>query len=1745
MADLDHCQGPTIEVHSGDTPTVRLEVRDDHAGRAVTSREIAPKDLVVVSLGDSVASGEGSPLRDQSGTAEVAWTDRSCHSSPYAGPALAAKQLEDADPHTAVTFVQLACSGAAIVDTFDDPSHRKGPGDADDPSTGGVKDAYAGVEHAKTCDSPGTPCPSQRPSQLTQMQQLLGPRDADAVLVSVGANDVRFSGTLKSCLLPPIALPGLINGCNDGAAAGEHDSRMDELPARYQQLANGFDAASVDPATVHITEYFDPTGDKYGVSNLRCVGKPEGLPALDVPTAGLWALASNVDLITDSEAIWARSHVVAGLNGAVRDAASGHGWDYVGGITSRFATHGYCSDEPWIVRLGESVTKQHDEFGAFHPNKAGQEVYGDALYTHLAPLVQVPPTKVTDAAPGGSASVGDVVVLASDVWAAHPELRSVTLTTTGGQPLVGAVRRLQSGSGWGEVATDGKSAVGVWAGEHGGFAAQIASRPNATVNAVSVVQASDDASRLVTNRKTAVHATLSLAGAGARATAVTTTVTAHGDLGDTQVFGPTTEQVLLQPGVNDVLLPVDEVLEAPPGATLVATVKVDDPPGAAEGDDVDNELSTSTGAFAPTIDTRPLKVVFIPLDFGSATVTCGDIATQANIWVAWAQQLLPVPDSGVQANLSCTPELLATSASADGVAQALGELDLLARESGVDSVVGIAPHGWLGNALGDSSVARASVTGRSIIIDSGAPQATLAHELGHNLGLEHSELPPATGAWVSRNRIMHGPDFMSAVTDGTTQEWVSGETWDLLTGAIAEGSAPQQPEPGGSAFWVRGVMPLSGDSLSLDPFIDDGNIPSPPPDGSDVSRLVVVPLAGDGTPSGAAVQVGLTRDESLGGDEGATLRFAQKVVAPAGTVKFRFIVDGTTVAERTLGSAPTISLTSPTAGTSLSRADTIHVAWTVSDPDTSDDVPAPIVNLLVSDDGGATWRPLASGFTGSSADVAVPRDLGGDAIVVRAVASDGVHLRWADSGTFSIDPAPKLTSDRIAFVSGDPDVGRQGTGGWAGIRPTWDRIGTMKPDGTDVRFFALPTDDEDPPGWTMPASYSSPTFGPDGRIYFRKGNGRVVSTEADGTDLRNETTSTSAYGAFSTDANRRGCLSMSADGSRMLVDLTVFERSGSGWTPIAGLEMFQNFWGPAPGNWNGLFPFSGAPIMKSDQCPVLSPDGKHVARAFSVEAETTAPGVAVVTVDPGATDFLQWRFVTEAADSTRMSASWLDNHDLLVTRGKAGTDQATLQRVDLSNIPATDTSGERPVLLPAAATNLGTITWPQSTAHDRAPKLLSDGRYYGDAQCGLWVAGTSTTVVPSGYVPGSSTCFTQFAWDDDAGSTGGGGDTMLGLDPSQAPDPAAPGPADPALVEEGPPAPGAGTDASHPTPDSVGPSSFTIAPGQTADLVLSNNLGALVRYEVDPNVVQPPGGGTVTATGDVDSATELITTWGPVTVSADAATADATGPARIRVRAVGATSWDTIEINIATPLRPSASDDELVVQAGVEATFPESALLDNDSPARPGAELSVIQLSGYDRGSAFLDADGVVHVVASDAGTGTFTYAVAEDRSTAYSTATVTVSAADTPVPVLSISLSSAKVHRGDTITVTGSGFAADEEVTAVMHSGEPFEMGAVSADSTGRIVLTWTIPQTAEIGSHRIVLTGASSGTVEGALQVVAPETQGGGDQGTGGGGQSGTGGGLSGTGFDGGAYAAIALALLLCGAFMILIARSLKHRN
>jgi hypothetical protein len=67
------------------------------------------RDYLVVSVGDSVASGEGNP--DGPGPL---WLETRCHRSLQSGAAQAALAVERGDRHSVITFVPLGCSGATI-----------------------------------------------------------------------------------------------------------------------------------------------------------------------------------------------------------------------------------------------------------------------------------------------------------------------------------------------------------------------------------------------------------------------------------------------------------------------------------------------------------------------------------------------------------------------------------------------------------------------------------------------------------------------------------------------------------------------------------------------------------------------------------------------------------------------------------------------------------------------------------------------------------------------------------------------------------------------------------------------------------------------------------------------------------------------------------------------------------------------------------------------------------------------------------------------------------------------------------------------------------------------------------------------------------------------------------------------------------------------------------------------------------------------------------------------------------------------------------------------------------------------------------------------------------------------------------------------------------------------------------------------------------------------------------------------
>ena len=122
-------------------------------------------DQLIVSIGDSVASGEGNP--DTGGLFSAAeWIGRRCHRSMLSDTQ-AALAAERADAGSSISFVPLGCSGR--------PSRRV---------------------------ARRVPYPARRRGgalQLDLVNQIQEGREIDALIVSVGANDVGFSDIVIFC----------------------------------------------------------------------------------------------------------------------------------------------------------------------------------------------------------------------------------------------------------------------------------------------------------------------------------------------------------------------------------------------------------------------------------------------------------------------------------------------------------------------------------------------------------------------------------------------------------------------------------------------------------------------------------------------------------------------------------------------------------------------------------------------------------------------------------------------------------------------------------------------------------------------------------------------------------------------------------------------------------------------------------------------------------------------------------------------------------------------------------------------------------------------------------------------------------------------------------------------------------------------------------------------------------------------------------------------------------------------------------------------------------------------------------------------------------------------------------------------------------------------------------------------------------------------------------------------------------
>lgn len=220
-----------LRVRAGRPTVAALDVGlPDGTARRVIA-DILVKDVLIAGMGDSIAAGEGNPDRpvalDDGGfcfrrflagsTSEyfrpgragfkgsracdpglaatsgntsadwaklnARWWSATCHRSLYGYQLRAALALAIEQPHTAVTFLPLACSGSTIDLGFFNPLR------------------------ARECPPSGA-CMTNNPSQMSRLKEAMDlarrhdkNRKLDLVLLTIGANDIWFAGLVADVII--------------------------------------------------------------------------------------------------------------------------------------------------------------------------------------------------------------------------------------------------------------------------------------------------------------------------------------------------------------------------------------------------------------------------------------------------------------------------------------------------------------------------------------------------------------------------------------------------------------------------------------------------------------------------------------------------------------------------------------------------------------------------------------------------------------------------------------------------------------------------------------------------------------------------------------------------------------------------------------------------------------------------------------------------------------------------------------------------------------------------------------------------------------------------------------------------------------------------------------------------------------------------------------------------------------------------------------------------------------------------------------------------------------------------------------------------------------------------------------------------------------------------------------------------------------------------------------------------------
>jgi hypothetical protein len=276
---------------------------------------------------------------------EPVWLEPKAYRSLRAGPALAASAVEDPPSGRLVTYLSFARTGAEVVDGLLGPRREDG------------RSIDGWIGHR---------------GEIEEMEATLrgaGRDRIDALLLSIGGNDVGFAATLTRLVRGD--LPAILDGEGDNAENRRKTRRRVEeiiesgaLRTAFEQLRDRLEGLSLEIGSVLLTEY--PTAMFDGADGTSARG------------CGIFE--SAFDLNVDRRDAEITREMAERLNVELRRIASDFGWTWVGGVADGFAGHGYCLGENSFYRSAEgSFIIQGDTEGTMHPDAAGHAVYGERI----------------------------------------------------------------------------------------------------------------------------------------------------------------------------------------------------------------------------------------------------------------------------------------------------------------------------------------------------------------------------------------------------------------------------------------------------------------------------------------------------------------------------------------------------------------------------------------------------------------------------------------------------------------------------------------------------------------------------------------------------------------------------------------------------------------------------------------------------------------------------------------------------------------------------------------------------------------------------------------------------------------------------------------------------------------------------------------------------------------------------------------------------------------------------------------------------------------------------------------------------------------------------------------------------------------------------------------------------------------------------------------------------------------------